>query len=157
VLLLGCSSRYLSLSWIASHPLSPPPNWTHRLDSFRQTISEQVPFAYKIYTREDEVGWHESCAFRNTFSTKVHVDFLGVWCFPSINTRVFVPVPLTISFILRDTVNSVGLFPHRLPFTAANTGIRVYRHAVSLDERRASFKASLTPDTGGPEKRRPLT
>ncbi len=43
----------------------------------------------------------------------------------------------------RDTVNSVGLIPRRLPFTASNTIIRTFRHAVSLDERRAKFKANL--------------
>lgn len=58
-------------------------------------------------------------------------------------------LPLIILSILRDSVNSVGLFPNRLPFTIKNSGIRVYRHAVSLDERRTKFKASLTPDTGG--------
>jgi hypothetical protein len=33
----------------------------------------------------------------------------------------------------------------------ANSGVRVYRHAVSLDERRAKFKANLSPRTGGAE------
>jgi len=64
-------------------------------------------------------------------------------------------LPLIILCILRDSVNSVGLIPHRLPFTIKNSGIRVYRHAVSLDERRTKFKAHLTPDTGG-EKEGPL-
>ena len=43
---------------------------------------DQVPFAYKMYARHDEVGWEQSCAFRNTFSITVQVDFLGVWCPP---------------------------------------------------------------------------
>lgn len=43
----------------------------------------------------------------------------------------------------RDTVNSVGIFPHRLPFTTSNTALKTFRHAVSLDERRAKFKANL--------------
>lgn len=33
----------------------------------------------------------------------------------------------------------------------ANSGIRVYRHAVSLDEHRAKFMANLSPRTGGAE------
>ena len=33
-----------------------------------------------------------------------------------------------------------------------NSSILVYRHAVSLDERRAKFKANLSPRTGGAEK-----
>ncbi len=43
----------------------------------------------------------------------------------------------------RDTVNSVGIVPRRLPFTTSNTVIRTFRHAVSLDEHRAKFKANL--------------
>ena len=42
----------------------------------------------------------------------------------------------------RDTVCSVGLIPQRLPFVTSNTAIRVFRHALSLDERRAKFKAN---------------
>jgi uncharacterized protein (DUF2235 family) len=42
----------------------------------------------------------------------------------------------------RDTVCSVGLVPHKLPFTASNTSIRYFRHAMSLDEHRAKFKAN---------------
>lgn len=43
----------------------------------------------------------------------------------------------------RDTVCSVGLIPRRLPFVSSNTAIRYFRHAVSLDERRAKFKANI--------------
>ncbi|KAG6812472.1 hypothetical protein H0H87_009783, partial [Tephrocybe sp. NHM501043] len=42
-----------------------------------------------------------------------------------------------------DTVNSVGLIPHRLPFTTSNTIVRTFRHAIALDERRVKFKANL--------------
>ncbi len=45
--------------------------------------------------------------------------------------------------VIRDTVCSVGLIPKRLPFVSSNTAIRYFRHAVSLDERRAKFKANL--------------
>lgn len=44
--------------------------------------------------------------------------------------------------LCRDTVCSVGLIPHNLPFTHSNTAIRYFRHAISLDERRAKFKAN---------------
>lgn len=40
-------------------------------------------------------------------------------------------------------MNSVGLIPHRLPFTTSNTIVRTFRHAISLDEHRAKFKANL--------------
>ena len=42
----------------------------------------------------------------------------------------------------RDTVCSVGLIPHTLPFTSANGAIKTFRHALSLDEHRAKFKAN---------------
>jgi uncharacterized protein (DUF2235 family) len=45
--------------------------------------------------------------------------------------------------VARDTVDSVGLIPRTLPFTTSNTILRTFRHAVSLDERRAKFKANL--------------
>lgn len=102
--------------------------------------------------REDLAGWYQSFSFKDTFSIRVHVDFLGIWCLPSISASVFFSYSLIIPFILRDTVNSVGMFPNRLPLTGANNGVRVYRHAVSLDERRAKFKASLSSTTGGPKE-----
>jgi hypothetical protein len=47
------------------------------------------------------------------------------------------------AYTSRDTVNSVGLIPRRLPFTTSNTIVRTFRHAVALDERRSKFKANL--------------
>ncbi|KAG5644333.1 hypothetical protein DXG03_008692 [Asterophora parasitica] len=82
---------------------------------------QQVPFAYKMYTRTDTLGWEQSDAFKETFSADVDIEFMGVW----------------------DTVDSVGLIPRRLPFTTSNTIVRTFRHAVALDERRAKFKANL--------------
>ena len=43
----------------------------------------------------------------------------------------------------RDTVDSVGYIPKGLPFSTSNKCIRTFRHAVSLDEHRAVFKANL--------------
>lgn len=51
----------------------------------------------------------------------VDIEFVGVW----------------------DTVASVGLFPRTLPFTKSNTAIKIFRHAISLDERRAKFKPNF--------------
>jgi uncharacterized protein (DUF2235 family) len=48
-----------------------------------------------------------------------------------------------LTLITRDTVDSVGVIPKRLPFTTSNTIIRTFRHAVSLDERRVRFKENL--------------
>lgn len=74
-----------------------------------------------MFTKTDETGWKQSTAFKKAFSIDVDIEFLGVW----------------------DTVCSVGIIPRTLPFTASNTSIKTFRHAVSLDERRAKFKANL--------------
>lgn len=81
----------------------------------------QVPFAWTMYTREDEGGLYNSEAFKKTFSTDVIIDFVGVW----------------------DTVASVGLVSKELPFVGTNNAIRVFRHAISLDEHRVKFIPSF--------------
>ncbi|KAJ7114597.1 hypothetical protein C8R43DRAFT_902991 [Mycena crocata] len=93
----------------------------HKVGLLPACNHQQVPFAYKMYTTNDETGWKQSNAFKKAFSIDVDIEFIGVW----------------------DTVNSVGLFPRRLPFTTSNTIVHTFRHAVSLDERRAKFKVNL--------------
>ncbi|KAF5372302.1 hypothetical protein D9615_009237 [Tricholomella constricta] len=93
----------------------------HKVGLLPACNHQQVPFAYKMFTRVDDLGWKQSNAFKKAFSVDVPIEFIGVW----------------------DTVNSVGLIPRRLPFTTSNTIVRTFRHAVSLDERRAKFKANL--------------
>ncbi|RDB16362.1 hypothetical protein Hypma_002730 [Hypsizygus marmoreus] len=44
--------------------------------------------------------------------------------------------------IHKDIVNSVGLIPRRPPFTPSNVIVRTLRLPVSLDGRRANFKAN---------------
>ncbi|KAF8522477.1 hypothetical protein BU17DRAFT_44706 [Hysterangium stoloniferum] len=82
---------------------------------------QQLPFAYKMYTKADEKGWKQSTAFKKAFSMDVDIEFIGVW----------------------DTVSSVGLVPRHLPFTTSNAAIRTFRHAISLDEHRSKFKENL--------------
>ena len=95
-----------------------------------------------MYARDDEFGRKQSDDFKATFSITVQVDFLGIWCFSSIEISAS-PLLLIILSIPRDCVSSVGLIPHSLPMT--NDGVRIYRHAVALDERRAKFKPNLLP------------
>jgi len=61
---------------------------------------------------------------------------------PKIPVIVFL-IHILIHLCNRDTVDSVGIIPKRLPFTTSNTIVRTFRHAVALDERRAKFKANL--------------
>lgn len=93
----------------------------HKVGIIPKCNHQQVPFAYSMYTRADEVGWQQSNAFKKAFSIDANIEFVGVW----------------------DTVSSVGLIPKTLPFATSNTIVRTFRHAVSLDERRAKFKANL--------------
>ncbi|KDQ11570.1 hypothetical protein BOTBODRAFT_177182 [Botryobasidium botryosum FD-172 SS1] len=92
----------------------------HKVGLLPACNHQQVPFAWKMYSRDDEAGWEESRHFKQAFSIDVDIDFVGVW----------------------DTVNSVGILPKRLPFTSSNYAVRTFRHALSLDERRAKFKAN---------------
>ncbi|KAJ4487043.1 hypothetical protein C8J55DRAFT_558127 [Lentinula edodes] len=93
----------------------------HKVGLLPRHNHQQVPFAYKMYTREDETGWRLSTAFKKSFSIDVDIDFLGLW----------------------DTVGSVGIIPKRLPFTSSNISVRCFRHALSLDEHRARFVPGL--------------
>ncbi|KAF5309618.1 hypothetical protein D9611_013957 [Ephemerocybe angulata] len=93
----------------------------HKVGLLPACNHQQVPFAYKMYKRPDEVGWKQSNAFKKAFSIDVDIEFLGVW----------------------DTVNSVGIIPRRLPFSTSNNIVRNFRHAIALDERRAKFKANM--------------
>jgi uncharacterized protein (DUF2235 family) len=80
---------------------------------------QQIPFAYEFYCNDTEAGWEQSEAFKATFCIDVCVYFLG--CF--------------------DSVASVGIIPRQLPLSSTPTNkTRYFRHAMSLDERRAKFK-----------------
>jgi uncharacterized protein (DUF2235 family) len=61
--------------------------------------------------------------FKATFSRCCKMRFVGLW----------------------DTVSSIGWLynPVTLPYTAMNPDIEVGRHAISIDERRASFRQNL--------------
>ncbi|KAH8119720.1 hypothetical protein DFH11DRAFT_1500290 [Phellopilus nigrolimitatus] len=82
---------------------------------------QQVPFAYKMYMKDDKKGWQQSVLFKQAFSMDVDIEFVGVW----------------------DTVDSVGIFPRHVPFTKNNTCVKTFRHAIALDEHRVKFKANL--------------
>ncbi|KAL4266753.1 T6SS Phospholipase effector Tle1-like catalytic domain-containing protein [Pleurotus pulmonarius] len=93
----------------------------HKVGLLPKCNHQQVPFAYKMYKREDEKGWKMSSMFKKAFAIDVDIEFVGVW----------------------DTVGSVGVIPRRLPFTTSNTHIRYFRHAIALDEHRARFQPNF--------------
>ena len=100
---------------------------------------QQVPFAYKMYTLDDDFGWKQSGHFKQAFSVDVKVDFLGAWWAYSIQTLIR---SSESNALCRDTVCSVGLIPHTLPLTYSNGGVRYFRHAIALDERRAVYQVN---------------
>lgn len=93
----------------------------HCVGLLPQGNHEQVPFAYRLFSKGSELG----LKFKETFCKTVEIEFLGVW----------------------DTVASVGLLmPKTLPFVSNDT-IKTFRHAVSLDEHRKRFDVTLwSPD-----------
>ncbi|KAH6911504.1 hypothetical protein BKA70DRAFT_1267909 [Coprinopsis sp. MPI-PUGE-AT-0042] len=91
----------------------------HKIGLLSRDNDSQVPFAWKLYKREDAESIELCEGFKATFCQKVKVEFMGVW----------------------DTVSSVGLIAGRtLPFTNSNSSVTTFRHALALDERRARFK-----------------
>ena len=51
----------------------------HKVGLLPKYNSQQVPFAYKMYTTCDDLGWKQSNAFKKTFSVDVEIEFVGVW------------------------------------------------------------------------------
>jgi uncharacterized protein (DUF2235 family) len=43
---------------------------------------QQIPFAYKMFSRDDPTGWKQSNAFKKAFSMNVEIEFVGVWYAP---------------------------------------------------------------------------
>ena len=87
-----------------------------------------IPYALRLYKRNDANKFEVAAGFRTTFSIPCKPHFLGLW----------------------DTVSSVGwiLDPIQtkgghLPYTATLPDVPVVRHAVSIDERRAFFRQNL--------------
>ncbi|KAG8968004.1 hypothetical protein FRC05_001714, partial [Tulasnella sp. 425] len=90
----------------------------HKVGLLPKSNEEQIPFAYKKYKDTTPGGKHAAKGFKAAFSRNVCIEFLGVW----------------------DTVSSVGVLSRHLPFTASNTIVKTFRHALALDEHRAKFK-----------------
>jgi len=90
----------------------------HKVGLLPPHNDQQVHFAFKLFQRTDKIGWAQSEKFKKIFTAHdVQIDFVGVW----------------------DTVCSVGLIPRQLPFTSSNYAVKVFRQALSIDERRAKF------------------
>lgn len=83
---------------------------------------EQILFAFKMYQRTDDAAVQLAAGFKQTYCQDVSVNFIGAW----------------------DTVASVGLVMGKtLPFVNSNKAIKVFRHALSLDEHRSRFRPNF--------------
>ncbi|KAI6104529.1 hypothetical protein EDD16DRAFT_1695976 [Pisolithus croceorrhizus] len=51
----------------------------HKVGLLPRDNHQQVPFAYKMYSKDDQEGWEQSTAFKKAFSIDVDVEFVGVW------------------------------------------------------------------------------
>jgi uncharacterized protein (DUF2235 family) len=93
----------------------------YKVGLLTQGNEELLSFAWDTFRYGRDRKVYEG--FRRTFSRPVGVHFLGLW----------------------DTVSSIGWAwnPQHLQFTANNPGVDIVRHAVALDERRASFVQNL--------------
>ncbi|KAG8944216.1 hypothetical protein FRC04_002083 [Tulasnella sp. 424] len=90
----------------------------HKVGLLPKSNEEQISFAYKKYKDTTPNGKLAARCFKAAFSRDVCIEFMGVW----------------------DTVSSVGVLSRHLPFTASNTTVKTFRHALALDEHRAKFK-----------------
>ncbi|KAG6837766.1 hypothetical protein H0H93_001693 [Arthromyces matolae] len=82
---------------------------------------QQLDFAFSVYQTTGAEGYDLSKEFKQTFSSPVTVEFVGVW----------------------DTVSSVGIIPRSHPYTSVNYAVKHFRHALALDERRARFRPNV--------------
>lgn len=46
---------------------------------------QQLPFAYKMFKRADDVGWEQSTEFKKAFAVDVPIEFIGVWFVPCLS------------------------------------------------------------------------
>ena len=51
----------------------------HKVGLLPAHNNQQVPFAYKMYSRLDALGWAQSTAFKKAFAIDVPIEFIGVW------------------------------------------------------------------------------
>ncbi|KAF7314983.1 DUF2235 domain-containing protein [Mycena indigotica] len=102
----------------------------HKVGLLPRSNSQQVPFAYKMYQKTSASGIKLAEGYKKMFCQDVKIDFLGCW----------------------ETVASVGVLMGRtLPFTAINSSIKTFRHALALDEHRVRFQPYLIEPKPSPD------
>lgn len=105
---------------------------TRNLDD--KEIWHRVDMAYKQGYRERDEGWLEDGWDRTVAPDQVTINFIGVW-----DTVGALGIPDT--FALLSLVDN--LFKLRFHDTELSAQVKVARHALALDEQRASFSPTL--------------
>lgn len=92
------------------------------LKSPDQKLLDTLAERYQKLFPEAERTFAEAQAFKNQYCVDCPIEFMGVW----------------------DTVSSVGWLhnPKTWPNTAKLNNVRIVRHALALDERRAKFRTN---------------
>jgi len=93
----------------------------HKCGLLERGADNQIPYAFRMFRQK--TNFAVAAGFKKTFARPCSVHFVGVW----------------------DTVSTVGWVynPVTFPFTARNPSIAVFRHAISIDERRTHFRTNL--------------
>ncbi len=101
----------------------------HTVGLLRPNTGNLISYARRYWRNSHtRVGWQNAADFKHTLALECKPHFVGVW----------------------DTVSSVGWIGNfkTFPFTAHNRDIAIFRHAVSIDERRCFFRSNLfSPDS----------
>lgn len=96
----------------------------HIVGLLREGNEGLIPYAIRMIKKNNNIDFPIAFDFKKTFSRVCKPHFIGVW----------------------DTVSSVGWIYNTVhfPFTQAtkNPDLNIVRHAVSIDERRAFFRAN---------------
>ena len=98
----------------------------HTCGLLRRGNEHLVPYAIKMYLDFDL--WPGLASFRPNAIQGVPIDFMGVW----------------------DTVSSMYYENRKMPYTFRNPSLKVVRHAIAVDERRAYFRQNRfgSPEAG---------
>lgn len=95
----------------------------HKVGLLPAHNNQQVPFAYKMYMRTDELGWKQSTAFKKAFSIDVDIDFIGVWSV----TFIHLPMP----YILHASADAHHFVLYYALRASNRTGTRYARSGSS--------------------------
>lgn len=90
----------------------------HALGLLEKGCQNLIPYAFAMYSVKN-IDFAKTAKFKFQFSRKCAVHFMGIW----------------------DTVSSIGYFGNwkSYPYTANNKSVKIIRHALAIDERRAFY------------------